>query len=217
MTDSQYLKENFENKPHLQSCFQSAHNFGGMMDVPCSSYLSDGASQSLQYMATLEKDFSTPSGGDYFYNGENEHKSSSCTSFESQLDGSQTYGCRRSTNEKRDRINERERERMHQLCDAFERLRGVLPYKKAKKGPNRQKLSKISTLLLAQNYIKTLEDLLHSNQEYDVPQLPANHNSIGDFLGNAMLTMTTPDTYTQQNQYNYYQTQQSEHHTFPYV
>lgn len=73
---------------------------------------------------------------------------------------------RRSTGERRDRINERERERMHMLCDAFERLRQVLPFKKPKRGPHRQKLSKISTLVLAQNYIQTLEDILRNPGEY---------------------------------------------------
>ncbi|XP_022080371.1 neurogenin-1-like [Acanthaster planci] len=82
-----------------------------------------------------------------------------------------THNGRRSTSERRDRINERERDRMHMLCDAFEQLRQVLPIKRPKRGPHRQRLSKISTLLFAQNYIRTLEDILRNPAEYADCQL----------------------------------------------
>ncbi|XP_043946488.1 class A basic helix-loop-helix protein 15 [Protopterus annectens] len=47
--------------------------------------------------------------------------------------------------------NERERQRMHKLNNAFEALREVIPHVTAEK-----KLSKIETLTLAKNYIKSL-------------------------------------------------------------
>ncbi|XP_071504844.1 uncharacterized protein [Diadema antillarum] len=83
-------------------------------------------------------------------------------------DGIRRYSSRRATVERRDRINSRERDRMHQLCDAFERLRQVLPFKRPKQGAHRQKLSKISTLLLAQNYIRALEEMLEQPPGQDV-------------------------------------------------
>nr|XP_054763407.1 neurogenic differentiation factor 6-like [Lytechinus pictus] len=83
-------------------------------------------------------------------------------------DGIRRYSSRRATFERRDRINSRERDRMHQLCDAFERLRQVLPFKRWKHGPHRQRLSKISTLVLAQNYIRALEVMLQESPD-DTP------------------------------------------------
>ncbi|XP_061193430.1 neurogenic differentiation factor 4-like [Saccostrea echinata] len=58
------------------------------------------------------------------------------------------------------RVNSRERERMHNLNAALDSLRQVLPYSN---GPTVKKLSKMSTLLLARNYVmaltKSLEEL----------------------------------------------------------
>lgn len=51
------------------------------------------------------------------------------------------------------RINSRERDRMHNLNGALDSLRQVLPHSR---GPSVKKLSKLSTLLLARNYIVTL-------------------------------------------------------------
>ncbi|ESO92158.1 hypothetical protein LOTGIDRAFT_70694, partial [Lottia gigantea] len=51
------------------------------------------------------------------------------------------------------RINGRERERMHDLNTALDSLRQVMPYSQ---GPSVKKLSKMSTLLLARNYIVML-------------------------------------------------------------
>ena len=47
-------------------------------------------------------------------------------------------------------INARERRRMHDLNDALDELRNVIPYAHS---PSVRKLSKIATLLLAKNYI----------------------------------------------------------------
>ena len=54
------------------------------------------------------------------------------------------------------KINARERRRMHDLNDALDDLRSVLPYAHS---PNVRKLSKIATLLLARNYILMQVDL----------------------------------------------------------
>ena len=58
------------------------------------------------------------------------------------------------------KINSRERKRMHDLNSALDGLREVMPYAH---GPSVRKLSKISTLLLAKNYIlmlnKSLEEM----------------------------------------------------------
>lgn len=57
-------------------------------------------------------------------------------------------------------INARERRRMHDLNDAMDELRAVIPYAH---GPSARRLSKIATLLLAKNYIlmqaRALEEL----------------------------------------------------------
>lgn len=53
-------------------------------------------------------------------------------------------------------INARERRRMHDLNDALDELRSVIPYAHS---PSVRKLSKIATLLLAKNYI--LVSMLH--------------------------------------------------------
>ncbi|CDW54711.1 Protein lin-32 [Trichuris trichiura] len=54
--------------------------------------------------------------------------------------------------------NERERKRMNSLNCAFDRLRNVLP--SIESGKN---LSKIETLLMAQEYIRVLEELISGN------------------------------------------------------
>ncbi|XP_060601314.1 class E basic helix-loop-helix protein 23-like [Ruditapes philippinarum] len=82
------------------------------------------------------------------------------------LDGIDTFGqgyseeglngkikhCRKGKGEKvvRLNINARERRRMHDLNDALDELRSVIPYAHS---PSVRKLSKIATLLLAKNYI----------------------------------------------------------------
>lgn len=60
------------------------------------------------------------------------------------------------------RINSRERERMHSLNAALDSLRRVLPFSN---GPTVKKLSKMSTLLFARNYIITLTKSLEELQK----------------------------------------------------
>ncbi|KAL4624777.1 oligodendrocyte transcription factor 3-like [Arapaima gigas] len=55
------------------------------------------------------------------------------------------------------KVNSRERKRMHDLNKAMDGLREVMPYAQ---GPSVRKLSKISTLLLARNYILMLSSSL---------------------------------------------------------
>ncbi|XP_051503949.1 oligodendrocyte transcription factor 3-like [Myxocyprinus asiaticus] len=55
------------------------------------------------------------------------------------------------------KVNSRERKRMHDLNQAMDGLREVMPYTQ---GPSVRKLSKISTLLLARNYILMLSSSL---------------------------------------------------------
>ncbi|XP_072263687.1 oligodendrocyte transcription factor 3-like [Pyxicephalus adspersus] len=59
--------------------------------------------------------------------------------------------------ELRMKVNSRERQRMHDLNQAMDGLREVMPYSY---GPSVRKLSKISTLLLARNYIVMLSNSL---------------------------------------------------------
>ncbi|VDP15960.1 unnamed protein product [Heligmosomoides polygyrus] len=76
-------------------------------------------------------------------------------------------------------INMRERCRMHDLNEALDDLRAVLPYAR---GGSVRKLSKIATLLLAKNHIimqaKAIEELrqvvlsLRSRLESDLVSLP---------------------------------------------
>lgn len=54
-------------------------------------------------------------------------------------------------------VNARERQRMHDLNHALDSLREVMPYSKS---PSVRKLSKISTMMLARNYIVTLQNNL---------------------------------------------------------
>lgn len=61
----------------------------------------------------------------------------------------------RERNMRRIESNERERQRMHSLNDAFEGLRDVIPHVNMER-----KLSKIETLTLAKNYIKALTNVI---------------------------------------------------------
>ncbi|KAI1889098.1 hypothetical protein AGOR_G00175580 [Albula goreensis] len=77
-------------------------------------------------------------------------------------------------------INARERRRMHDLNDALDELRAVIPYAHS---PSVRKLSKIATLLLAKNYIlmqaQALEEMrrlvayLNQGQAISAASLPA--------------------------------------------
>ncbi|XP_053313264.1 oligodendrocyte transcription factor 3-like [Spea bombifrons] len=55
------------------------------------------------------------------------------------------------------KVNSRERQRMHDLNQAMDGLREVMPYSH---GPSVRKLSKIATLMLARNYILMLTNSL---------------------------------------------------------
>ena len=61
----------------------------------------------------------------------------------------------RERNVRRIESNERERQRMHSLNDAFQDLREVIPHINLER-----KLSKIETLTLAKNYIKALTNVI---------------------------------------------------------
>ena len=92
-------------------------------------------------------------------------------------DGNAMYSKRRATEVKRESVNMRERDRMHQLRDAFELLRRVLPRdvldvnspraggRRLQRYPVRQKCSKVDTLLLAQDYILTLQEKCKNSPE----------------------------------------------------
>ncbi|XP_014036840.1 class E basic helix-loop-helix protein 22 [Salmo salar] len=77
-------------------------------------------------------------------------------------------------------INARERRRMHDLNDALDELRSVIPYAHS---PSVRKLSKIATLLLAKNYIlmqaQALEEMrrlvayLNQGQAISAASIPA--------------------------------------------
>lgn len=60
-------------------------------------------------------------------------------------------------------INARERRRMHDLNDALDDLRSVIPYAHS---PSVRKLSKIATLLLAKNYILMQANALDEMRRY---------------------------------------------------
>uniref|UniRef100_A0A8C4WVN4 Basic helix-loop-helix family, member a15 n=1 Tax=Eptatretus burgeri TaxID=7764 RepID=A0A8C4WVN4_EPTBU len=65
--------------------------------------------------------------------------------------------CTRAKSRRRLESNERERHRMHNLNDAFQELREVIPHVR-----HGHKLSKLETLSLAKNYITALTDaVLH--------------------------------------------------------
>ncbi|KRY23478.1 Oligodendrocyte transcription factor 2 [Trichinella patagoniensis] len=71
------------------------------------------------------------------------------------------------------RINSRERKRMHDLNRAMEALRQVMPLSQ---GPTVRKLSKISTLLLARNYIITLNQALEQARKMAIIQFQSTQH-----------------------------------------
>ncbi|XP_043946496.1 class E basic helix-loop-helix protein 23 [Protopterus annectens] len=96
-------------------------------------------------------------------------------------------------------INARERRRMHDLNDALDGLRAVIPYAHS---PSVRKLSKIATLLLAKNYIlmqaQALEEMrrlvayLNQGQHLAAPIpatiAPFGQSSVYPFTGTALPT-----------------------------
>lgn len=70
----------------------------------------------------------------------------------------------RERNMRRLESNERERQRMHSLNDAFQELREVIPHVRLGR-----KLSKIETLTLAKNYIKSLTNVICDIRGEELP------------------------------------------------
>uniref|UniRef100_A0A8C5Q3E0 Class A basic helix-loop-helix protein 15 n=1 Tax=Leptobrachium leishanense TaxID=445787 RepID=A0A8C5Q3E0_9ANUR len=70
--------------------------------------------------------------------------------------------------------NERERQRMHKLNNAFQALREVIPHVRAEK-----KLSKIETLTLAKNYINTLTATILNITSGSLPMAQETSTDIG--------------------------------------
>ena len=64
-------------------------------------------------------------------------------------------------------VNARERKRMHDLNEALDQLRSVIPYAHS---PSVRKLSKIATLLLAKNYILMQSQLITQMQQQQQQQ-----------------------------------------------
>ncbi|OCT60287.1 class E basic helix-loop-helix protein 23 [Xenopus laevis] len=89
-------------------------------------------------------------------------------------------------------INARERRRMHDLNDALDGLRSVIPYAHS---PSVRKLSKIATLLLAKNYIlmqaQALEEMrrlvayLNQGQTLSSSLAPFGQSSVYPYPGTA--------------------------------
>ena len=87
-------------------------------------------------------------------------------------------------------VNTRERRRMHDLNDALDELRGVIPYAHS---PSVRKLSKIATLLLAKNYIlmqanaldemKKMVAYMNMNQPLPALSVPSSLGSRGIYGG----------------------------------
>ena len=84
----------------------------------------------------------------------------------------------RERNVRRLESNERERQRMHSLNDAFQGLRGVIPHVNLDR-----KLSKIETLTLAKNYIKALTNVICELREESPPYpLPIAEDNLNEPL-----------------------------------
>jgi len=88
-------------------------------------------------------------------------------------------------------INARERRRMHDLNDALDELRSVIPYAH---GPSVRKLSKIATLLLAKNYI--LMQVWRSRSVFcpykNLKKLSMESYGFCHPIGNTMVTIGEP-------------------------
>ncbi|GFO08564.1 oligodendrocyte transcription factor [Plakobranchus ocellatus] len=103
------------------------------------------------------------------------------------------YGSRSKVPEEvRLRINSRERQRMHDLNSALESLRQVMPYSS---GPSVKKLSKMSTLLLARNYIVMLSRSLDEMKRL-VQELSMARRSSRTGLPQTTLITATPTEVT---------------------
>uniref|UniRef100_A0A803VMU1 Class A basic helix-loop-helix protein 15 n=1 Tax=Ficedula albicollis TaxID=59894 RepID=A0A803VMU1_FICAL len=74
--------------------------------------------------------------------------------------------------------NERERQRMHKLNNAFQALREVIPHVRAE-----NKLSKIETLTLAKNYIKSLTSIILNMSNGHIPAVEGIGGARGSKFG----------------------------------
>lgn len=90
-------------------------------------------------------------------------------------------------------INARERRRMHDLNDALDDLRSVIPYAH---GPSVRKLSKIATLLLAKNFI------MMQNNIIDELRKELNHKAPTP-TSNSTLTQSNGQSFAQQASIKY--------------
>ncbi|MGH0144745.1 UNVERIFIED_CONTAM: hypothetical protein FKN15_012582 [Acipenser sinensis] len=84
------------------------------------------------------------------------------------------------TQDGRLKVNSRERKRMHDLNQAMDGLREVMPYAQ---GPSVRKLSKISTLLLARNYIMMLSSSLDEMKKLVSDVYGSGHQNHGSRCG----------------------------------
>ena len=101
-----------------------------------------------------------------------------CSEGDQHQNGSE--GDKEETQDLRLKVNSRERKRMHDLNQAMDGLREVMPYAQ---GPSVRKLSKISTLLLARNYILMLSGSLDEMKKlvgdvYGAQSRPSAHPRI---------------------------------------
>lgn len=91
------------------------------------------------------------------------------------------HGSAKERNVRRLESNERERQRMHKLNNAFQALREAIPHVRMDK-----KLSKIETLTLAKNYIKALTTIILGMSGACLPHVDTqedeNHKELSKYL-----------------------------------
>lgn len=85
-------------------------------------------------------------------------------------------------------INARERRRMHDLNDALDDLRSVIPYAH---GPSVRKLSKIATLLLAKNFIMMQNNVIEELKK-EISFLADNTSGTHKVSPNSSITKQSP-------------------------
>jgi len=98
------------------------------------------------------------------------------------------------------KINSRERQRMHDLNAALDALRDVMPYASSSVGSTTvRRLSKIATLLLARNYIVTLQKtvdemsaLIVELQQQQRPSSSGQQRRAPDSHGHVTSDVTSP-------------------------
>ena len=94
-------------------------------------------------------------------------------SFKSTASNEKTWSVSKEKAVRRMESNERERLRMHSLNEAFQELREVIPHVKMGR-----KLSKIETLKLAKNYIKSLTNVICETRGEQSPYIISEKDSI---------------------------------------